>query len=99
MLILNPDLIFLDGYFEKIQNYLNDNIDFSIIGSQYQKDKMNKPAYGLINYKGYNPNITVDKNNLQSVDWVVGCSMLIDLDKFANKNIFDDNFFLFYEEN
>ena len=98
VLILNPDLICLEGYFEKIQKYLNDNVNFNIIGCQYQKDKMNKPAYGLFNYKGYNPKISEDKYNLQSVDWVVGCSMLIDLDKFSNKNIFDENFFLFYEE-
>ena len=98
VLILNPDLICLKGYFDKIQKYLNENINFSIIGSQYENNKMNKPAYGLFEKKGYNPPIAEDKYNLQSVDWVVGCSMLIDLDKFSNRNIFDENFFLFYEE-
>ena len=36
--------------------------------------------------------------NLFNVDWVVGCSMLINLSKFKNKSIFDENFFLFFEE-
>ena len=39
-----------------------------------------------------------DANNLQKVDWVVGCSMLVDLDKFESKKIFDEKYFLFYEE-
>ena len=59
---------------------------------------MDKPAFGIFNNEKYNPNIPVDENNLQSVDWVVGCSMLIDLNKFESRKIFDDNFFLFYEE-
>ena len=59
---------------------------------------MDKPAFGIFNNEKYNPNIPVNENNLQSVDWVVGCSMLIDLNKFESRKIFDDNFFLFYEE-
>ena len=54
---------------------------------------MDKPAFGIFNNEKYNPNIPVDENNLQSVDWVVGCSMLIDLNKFGSRKIFDDNFF------
>jgi GT2 family glycosyltransferase len=98
VLILNPDLVCMNSYFDKIKNYIDENVNFHVIGSQYEKNKMNKPAYGLFDQKKYNPNITVDQNNLQKVDWVVGCSMLIDLSKFSNKKLFDENFFLFYEE-
>ena len=42
------------------------------------------------------------KNNniekLSKVEWVTGCSMLINLEKFNNKEIFDKNFFLYFEE-
>ena len=38
------------------------------------------------------------KKSLTKVDWVTGCSMLINLKKFKDKNIFDVNFFLFFEE-
>ena len=48
--------------------------------------------------KQFNPIIPINKKNLQEVDWVVGCSMLIDLNKFSNKKLFDENYFLFYEE-
>ena len=42
------------------------------------------------------------KNNkidsISSVEWVTGCSMLINLKKFRNKELFDENFFLYFEE-
>ncbi len=98
VLILNPDLLCLKNYFTKIEKYLTDDIDFHIIGSQYEDSKMDKPAYGLFEKKDFNPIIPVNEKNLQKVDWVVGCSMLIDLSKFTNKKLFDENFFLFYEE-
>ena len=91
--MLNPDLVCKEDYFLNVQKYLTEEISFHIIGSQYEKHKMDKPAFGIFNNEIYNPNLPVNKNNLQSVDWVVGCSMLIDLDKFESKKIFDDNYF------
>ena len=97
-LILNPDLVCKENYFTNIKKYLNEDLDFSIIGSQYEPNKMNKPAYGLFNKKKYNLDLPASNIFLQTVDWVVGCSMLIDLNKFTGKKLFDENFFLFYEE-
>ena len=97
-LILNPDLICKDNYFKNIQEYLDGKIDFSIIGSQYEKSKMDKPAYGFFKSKKYNDNVSINENKLQTVDWVVGCSMLFNLNKFKERNLFDENFFLFFEE-
>ena len=37
-------------------------------------------------------------STLEKVEWVTGCSMLINLKKFKNKEIFDENFFLYFEE-
>ena len=96
VLILNPDLICKENYFKNIQRYLNNESDYSIIGSQYEESKMNKPAYGLFNVKTNNNDLPVNENYLQKVDWVVGCSMLINLEKFNTKNLFDENFFLFF---
>ena len=36
--------------------------------------------------------------DLEKVDWVTGCSMLINLKKFDDREIFDKNFFLYFEE-
>ena len=97
-LILNPDLICKENYFKNIQKYLNNESDYSIIGSQYEESKMNKPAYGLFDVKKNNNDLPMNENYLQKVDWVVGCSMLINLEKFNDRNLFDENFFLFFEE-
>lgn len=98
VLICNPDVVFKKNYFKNIFKFLRKNKDFSIIGSQYTKNKMWKPAYGLFNQKEINPIIKKDKFGLQKVNWVVGCTILFDLTKFSNKKIFDENFFMFYEE-
>ncbi len=98
VLILNPDLICKENYFKNIQKYLNNESDYSIIGSQYEESKMNKPAYGLFNVKKNNNDLPMNENYLQKVDWVVGCSMLVNLEKFNDRNLFDENFFLFFEE-
>ena len=94
-LILNPDIICEKNFFENIIQYLNDDFEYSIIGSQYLDNTIWKPA-GFFSKKK-NIDIKFDKN-LTKVDWVVGCSMLINLKKFKTKKIFDENFFLFFEE-
>ena len=99
VLICNPDVIFNKNYFKNIKIYLKKNIDFHVIGSQYIKKKMNRPAYGLFKSNMINPDLPINYQGLQKVDWVVGCTMLIDMKKFSKTKIFDENFFLFYEEN
>ena len=99
VLICNPDVIFRKDYFKNLKDYIDKNSNFHIIGSQYSKKNMNKPAYGLFESNSFNPKIPVNNKGLQKVDWVVGCTMLIDTKKFHQKKIFDQNFFLFYEEN
>ena len=98
VLICNPDVVFKKNYFKNIFKFLGKNKDFNIIGSQYTRNEMWKPAYGLFNEKEINPIIKKDKFGLQEVNWVVGCTILFDLSKFSNKKIFDENFFMFYEE-
>ena len=94
-LILNPDIVCEKNFFENIIQYLNDDFEYSIIGSQYLDNTIWKPAGFFSNKK--NSDIKFDKH-LTKVDWVVGCSMLINLKKFKTKKIFDENFFLFFEE-
>ena len=83
VLICNPDVIFRKDYFKLVKEYLKKKIKFHIIGSQYHRNKMNRPAYGLFTLKKINPNIKKDVNGLQRVNWVVGCTMLFDLNNFS----------------
>ena len=100
-LILNPDLTCEPGFFSNIVKVLESAKDFTIIGCQYQKDKVFLPA-GFFDKKKNQEFANIFKNEkikeLEKVEWVRGCSMIINLRKFANQEIFDKNFFLFFEE-
>ena len=97
-LILNPDIICEKNYFENIKNYLNDELDFTIIGSQYLDNDTYAPAGFFDSELNLKDADYTQDLNLSKVDWVVGCSMLLNLKKFKSKSIFDENFFLFFEE-
>ena len=100
-LILNPDAICERNFFKNLNQIIETKDNFSIIGCQFINDKIFMPA-GFFN-EGKNKEF-LDKfksekiANFEKVEWVTGCSMLINLKKFNNKDIFDKNFFLYFEE-
>ena len=100
-LILNPDIVCKADFFKKIIKLIKKNKNFWIIGCQYSNDTAYLPA-GFFNEKKHNifkKNFFKNKKeSLTKVDWVTGCSMLINLKKFKNRNIFDKNYFLYFEE-
>ena len=94
-LILNPDVVCGQDYFKNIEKYIDNKADFSIIGSQYKNNEEWTPC-GYFNKKktiDFDPKKNPD---LLKVDWVVGCSLLIDLKKFESVKIFDENFFFIF---
>ena len=98
-LISNPDVVYNSNFFEEIDKYLIPEIEFSIIGVSYDNEE-NYLSYGSFDNK---KNIILkeknyEKNNLKEVDWVVGCSMLIDTNKINSSKLFDENIFLYFEE-
>ena len=100
-LILNPDVICEKDFFSKITDVITRVENFTIIGCQYLNDKIYMPA-GFFNKKEnlkFKDDFMNNKvNALSKVEWVTGCSMLINLKKFDDKEIFDKNFFLYFEE-
>ena len=101
ILILNPDVVCGKDFFTNLSNVIEESKDFTIIGCQYLQDKIFMPA-GFFDNKE-NEKFTKcfkndEINDLVKVDWVTGCSMLLNLKKFDNKKIFDENFFLYFEE-
>jgi len=99
-LILNPDTILENNFFTNVKNIIKKK-NFFIIGCQYKNDKIFMPA-GYFDYKKnkeFRKNFFKKKlTKLIKVDWVVGCAMLLNLDKFKNRKLFDENFFLYFEE-
>ena len=101
ILILNPDVVCGKDFFMNLRDVIEESKDFTIIGCQYLQDKIFMPA-GFFDNKE-NEEFTKcfkndEINDLAKVDWVTGCSMLLNLNKFDNKKIFDENFFLYFEE-
>ena len=85
VLILNPDIICDKDFFSNIISVSNEAKEFSIIGCQYLYDKVFMPA-GFFDKK---ENFEFMKNfrdgkidDLSNVDWVTGCSMLLNLKNF-----------------
>ena len=89
--IINPDVKFNNDTLQKMfdaSKYIN---DFAIL-SPINND-LNYP-----NYKESNDNKNINENII-SVDYIDGFSMLINKEKFTDENFFDENFFLYLENN
>ncbi len=99
-LILNPDTV-LDKFFCKNLKKILNNKKFSIIGCQYINDKVYMPAGYFNSQKNerFRKNYFEEKKkSLIKVEWVVGCAMLLNLKIIKKTSIFDENFFLYFEE-
>ena len=95
VLISNPDVEYNNNFFDEINFYLNDNINFSVIGPSYN-DQNNYLPYGNFD-QSVNKN-KFDQFFLKEVDFVIGCSMLFDTENINTNFYFDENFFLYFEE-
>ena len=87
--IINPDVKFNNNTLENLFKATESISDFAII-SPINSDS-NYP-----NYKKSNDSKTIDENII-SVDYVDGFSMLINKEKIQEENFFDENFFLYLE--
>jgi|TARA_B110000503_G_scaffold136900_1_gene220147 N-acetylglucosaminyl-diphospho-decaprenol L-rhamnosyltransferase len=104
VIVANPDIIFHKTFFENVKKYIDSDLNFTIIGSTYNQDKSYSSS-GLFkenDKKIYKNDIKSFSGSLfdtlTKVDWVTGCMMLINLKKFNTRKIFDESFFLYFEE-
>jgi len=97
-LISNPDVIYEDDFFNNLKTYIDEKTDFNIIGPLYRSNDYASHGYfdDLKNNKYQIDGL--ENESLIKTHWIVGCTMFINLEKFENKKLFDENFFLFFEE-
>ena len=98
-ILLNTDTVVNENQIVDIENELiNYNNDFALASPIYDD---------LIDFnknKNFDKNLNTThldneiKNTTTKVDLVKGCALIVNLKKFENKNIFDENFFFFFEE-
>ena len=98
VLISNPDVIYESDFFENLKKYTDNDVDFTIIGPIYRsQDYASHGFFDDLKTDNFQNNISKNQNLIQT-HWIVGCTMFIDLSKFNNKSLFDENYFLFFEE-
>ena len=97
-LISNPDVVYENDFFSSIDYYIKKNVDFDIMGPMYRREDY--ASYGHFDdlIKIAPKRISSNESSLVSAHWIVGCTMFLNLKKFKNRNLFDENFFLFFEE-
>tara|TARA_Y100000385_G_scaffold218711_1_gene228069 strand:- start:294 stop:1199 length:906 start_codon:yes stop_codon:yes gene_type:complete len=100
-LILNPDVYCSNIFFKNLFDILKKVKDFHLLGCAYSKDNKTYPA-GYFNYKknkNFERIINTKKIRLVTkVDWIKGFSIVLNMRKFKQRQIFDKNYFLFLEE-
>ena len=100
-LILNPDVTLEQNFIKKLDKYLDQQINFHIMGVNYRNDTQWKSS-GF--FSEFDKKIKLkheEKSNhdsLEVVDWIVGYTMLINLEKFESRKLFDENIFLYFED-
>ena len=100
-LILNPDVTLEQNFIKELDKYLDQQINFHIMGANYQNDTQWKSS-GF--FSEFDKKIKLkheEKSNhdsLEVVDWIVGYTMLINLEKFESRKLFDENIFLYFED-
>jgi len=100
-LILNPDAFCQKSFFKILNNQIKLVKDFYLIGCSYKNYKKIIPAGFFDNKRHTKFKKDIISNKIKSiteVDWIRGFSIVVNLNKFRNRNIFDKNYFLFFEE-
>ena len=98
VLLLNTDVTINEEQINLLEKEILNSGEFTL-ASPLSDDLIdfNKNVKLDRNLKNYSGNF--DNNETKTkVDLIKGCSLLIDLEKFDNKNIFDHNYFFFFEE-
>ena len=89
--VINPDITLEENALDEIYSASKKLSDFSIL-SPISSDK-NFPNYGIIKKKINNK----EENLPFQVDYVDGFSILLNKKKFKEENYFDENFFMYLE--
>ena len=95
---LSPDTILDKDFFDNIKIYLNEKFEFSILGVNFYDEDIKKNGHRSYGYFSKNNLIKEYNETLIEADWIIGCAIVINLDKFVDKIVFDENIFIYFED-
>ncbi len=93
--ILTPDIILTKDIFLNFEKILNKFDNFSLLAPVY-KDNSIHNNFKIFNNRATNK-FNIDSFNIREVDEIDGACFLINKEKFKNKNIMDENYFLYFD--
>ncbi len=97
-LALSPDTVCDKEFFENLNIYLESNLDFNIMGVNFYKEDIKKTGHSSYGYFEKNEIKKKFNDTLIEVDWIIGCAIIINLNKFKDKIVFDENIFIYFED-
>ena len=97
-LALSPDTILDKNFFENVKIYLDGSLEFSVLGVNFYEEEIKRT--GHLSYGYFTKNSYEKKFNdtLIEVDWIIGCAVIVNLSKFEDKFVFDENIFIYFED-
>ena len=106
ILIINPDIVLNEKSIEQLYNSFIENIkNVGVLGPSLYDSEMKRRTNGSISYikKIKGKNINNSLNNLPegniSCDFLVGCCLFMQRSFFVKLGGFDNNYFMYFEDN
>ncbi|PSF38306.1 glycosyl transferase [Aphanothece hegewaldii CCALA 016] len=102
--LLNPDTYLPLNSIKKAEEFLIQYPEISILGTEvYEPDGNLWFGWGSFTKKdgtiiSEKESLVYNNNSYLKVDWVTGCSLIINLKKFTEMPYFDPDYFLYYED-
>jgi len=98
VMMINTDVIIKENQITNLENEIfKSKIDYAL-ATPYADDLVDFIAQSKFDKFLKNYNILNNKEKFQEVDFIKGSVLIINLKKFKNKDLFDENFFFFFEE-
>ena len=86
------------NFFENLQIYLNGDLEFSILGVNFYEEDIKRSGHLSYGYFKKNNEEKIFNKTLIEVDWIIGCAVIINLSKFKDRSVFDENIFIYFED-
>ena len=98
VMMINTDVVIKEDQVTNLENEIfNSKIEYAL-ATPYADDLVDFIAKSKFDKLLNNHDLLDNNEKFQKVDFIKGSILIINLKKFTDKNLFDENFFFFFEE-